>query len=109
MWIWQAVTGLLLLILLTLHMVFNHFVVEGGLRTYWDVVAYLSNPVVFVWEIVFLIVVTAHALMGVRAILLDLGIRPTADRWLKRALTVLGVVIIGYGVWLSWWIRSKGA
>ncbi|WP_376790915.1 hypothetical protein [Thermoflexus sp.] len=109
MWIWQAVTGLLLLVLLTLHMVFNHFVVEGGLRTYWDVVAYLSHPAVFVWEIVFLIVVTAHALMGVRAILLDLGIRPAADRWLKRALTLLGVVIIGYGVWLSWWIRSKGA
>lgn len=109
MWIWQAFTGLLLLVLLTLHMVFNHFVVEGGLRTYRDVVAYLSHPVVFTWEILFLIIVTAHALMGVRAILLDLGLRGGADRWLKRGLVVLGIVIIGYGMWLSWWIRTRGA
>jgi len=109
MWIWQALTGLLLLVLLALHMVFNHFVVEGGLRTYRDVVAYLAHPVVFTWEILFLIVVTAHALMGVRAILLDLGIGPGADRWLKRGLTGLGVLIIAYGVWLSWLLRSRGA
>ncbi|WP_376789374.1 hypothetical protein [Thermoflexus sp.] len=109
MWIWQAFTGLLLLVLLTLHMVFNHFVVEGGLRTYRDVVAYLSHPVVFAWEILFLVVVTAHALMGVRAILLDLGIGPGTDRWLKRGLTLVGLLIIGYGVWLSWWLRSRGA
>ncbi|MBO9360645.1 MAG: hypothetical protein J7452_00410 [Thermoflexus sp.] len=108
MWIWQAFTGLLLVILLTLHMVFNHFVVEGGLRTYRDVVAYLSHPLVFAWETALLIVVTAHALMGVRAILLDLGIGPTADRWLKRGLTLLAIGTIGYGMWLSWLIRSQG-
>ncbi len=108
MWIWQALTGLALLVLLALHMVFNHFVVEGGLRTYADVVAYLSHPAVFTWEILLLIVVTAHAMMGIRAILLDLGIGPATDRWLKRGLTALGLVIVGYGVWLSWWIRSRG-
>jgi succinate dehydrogenase hydrophobic anchor subunit len=108
MWIWQAFTGLLLLVLLALHMIFNHFVVEGGLRTYRDVVAYLSHPLVFAWEIALLIMVTAHALMGVRAILLDLGIRPATDRWLKRGLTLLALGIIGYGMWLSWLIRSRG-
>lgn len=108
MWIWQALTGLLLLVLLALHMVFNHFVVEGGLRTYRDVVAYLSHPAVFAWEILMLVVVTAHALMGVRAILLDLGIRPTVDRWVKRGLAALGILIVGYGVWLSWLARSRG-
>ena len=32
-----VVSGVLLLVLLTVHMVAQHFVVEGGLRTYGDV------------------------------------------------------------------------
>lgn len=101
MWIWQALSGILLTILLVVHMIANHFVVEGGLRTYADVLHYLSNPAIFVLETVFLMVVTAHALMGVRAIILDLGISPAADRRLKTALFALGAIIVVYAVWLT--------
>ena len=39
-WIWQAVSGVLVLGLITLHMIANHFVVKQGLRDFKDVVQF---------------------------------------------------------------------
>ena len=106
-WILQAFTGVMLVVLLGLHMVVQHFVVEGGLRDYQQVVAYLSNPFVFLLEIAFLIVVTWHALLGVRAVMLDLGLTPATERKVTAFLSVVGVVMVGYGIWLSATIVSQ--
>ena len=108
-WILQAVTGALLVVLLGLHMVVQHFVVKGGLRNFNDVVAYLSNPFVFLLEIAFLIVVTWHALLGVRAILFDLGLKPGTERRWTAVLTIVGVLVVAYGIWLSATIVLQGA
>ena len=89
-------------------MVVQHFVVAGGLRNFDQVVQYLSNPFVFLLEIAFLIVVTWHALLGVRAILLDLGLKPATERKLSTSLTIIGVAVVAYGVWLSATIISQG-
>jgi succinate dehydrogenase hydrophobic anchor subunit len=105
-WILQAVTGALVLILVTLHMIANHFVVAGGLRDFADVVAYLSNPVVVVLEVLFLVVVTAHGLLGLRAVLFDFGLGPRLEAAITRVLAVLGVAIVAYGLWLTWTITS---
>jgi hypothetical protein len=45
-WWWTVGTGAALLVLVTVHMVAHHFVVEevGGLRTYQQVLEYVSNP-----------------------------------------------------------------
>ncbi len=107
-WILQAMTGLLLLVLLGLHMIAQHFMVKGGLRDYAAVVNWLSNPFIFLIEIVFLIVVTWHALLGVRAVLLDLGLKPITERRLDVALTIIGVVTVAYGIWLSATIIAQG-
>jgi len=101
MWIWQALSGIALTILLLVHMIANHYVVEGGLRTYQDVIHYLSNPWIFGLETLFLIVVVSHALMGIRAVILDLGISARADTRLKYVLTALGILIIGYALILT--------
>jgi len=106
MWMWQTLTGAFLLVFLGIHMFAQHFVADVGLRTYDDVISYMQNPLVFSVEVVFLIVVTIHALMGVRAIILDLGISDTADRRLKQGLIVLGIAMVGYGIWLSFNIIS---
>ena len=47
-----ASSGVALLVLVTIHMVAHHFVVEevGGLRTYAQVLDYIANPVIFVIE-----------------------------------------------------------
>ncbi len=105
-WILQAITGSLLLVLVTLHMIANHFVVASGLRDFADVVAYLSNPVVVVIEVLFLIVVTSHGLLGLRAVLFDFGFSPRTERRITRVLTVLGIAIVLYGFWLTWVITS---
>ncbi len=100
-WIIQAVTGLLLIFLLGLHMIAHHFIVEGGLRTYQDVIDYISNPVIFVLEILFLIVVTPHAMLGLQGIVLDLGPSESTKRVIVWFFRILTVVVLGYGIWLA--------
>lgn len=101
-WVWQAVTGAALVLLLGMHLVAQHFVVRGGLRDFADVVAYLRNPVVLVLEVLFLVVVASHAMLGLRAVVLDLGVTDRVQRLVGRGLTALGVVTVGYGLWLTW-------
>lgn len=101
-WVWQAATGVLLLVLLTVHMIAHHFIVEGGLRTYAQVVDYLRSPVIFVTEHLFLITVTLHAALGVRAVLFDFGLAPTTEQRITRGLGGIGFATVAYGVWLLW-------
>lgn len=101
-WLWQAGTGVVLLFLLTLHMIANHFVVEGGLRDYAQVVEYLRTPVIFALEHVFLLTVTLHAMLGIRSVLFDFGLSPATERRITMAVTGLGAVTVAYGVWLLW-------
>ncbi len=107
-WIWQAVSGTLLLFLVTLHMVANHFVVPEGLRNYQEVVAYLSNPLIVVLEVAFLFVVTWHGLLGLRAVLFDFGFSAGIERTITRILVVVGILTIGYGLWLTATIIGQG-
>ncbi len=108
-WILQAFTGVMLVVLLGLHMVVQHFVVAGGLRNYQQVVQYISNPFVFLLEIAFLIIVTWHALLGVRAVILDLGLKPATERRVTALLSIIGVITVAYGIWLSATIVAQGA
>jgi succinate dehydrogenase hydrophobic anchor subunit len=101
LWLVQALSGLLLVLLLGLHMVAHHFVVEGGLRNFAEVIAYISDPVIFFLEVLFLLVVTPHALLGLRAIILDLSPSARAQRAADWALAAVGVVAIAYGLWLA--------
>ncbi len=101
LWLIQAVSGLLLVALLGLHMVAHHFVVEGGLRDFQQVLDYVSNPVIFFLEVVFLVVVTAHAMLGLRAIVRDLNLSPAAARAADWILALVGAAALIYGVWLA--------
>lgn len=106
LWLTQGLTGILLIVVLGLHMVAHHFVVEGGLRNFEQVVAYVSNPLIFATEVTFLVVVTIHALLGMRAMILDLGPPPSAVATINLGLTILGIVTIGYGIWLALTIQA---
>lgn len=100
-WIVQASSGGLLVILVGLHWIAQHYLAAGGLRTYAEVVAYLRQPLVFALEVAFLVTVTVHALLGLRAILLDLGWTARAERWLNWVLVFIGIATFGYGLELS--------
>jgi succinate dehydrogenase hydrophobic anchor subunit len=100
-WLWQVITGVGLVILLSLHIIANHFIAKGGLRDFADVVAYLRTPIILVLEVLFLVVVVTHAMLGVRAILMDFGLSDRAEKGLSQALTAVGVLTVGYGLWLT--------
>ncbi len=104
-WLLQATTGVLLVVLILLHMIAHHFA-AGDLLSYEDVVAYLANPAVFVLETLFLVTVTFHALAGVRAVALDLGLTDDQDRRLTRLLWGIGVLVVIYGVGLTLYITA---
>jgi len=107
-WLAQVVSGALLLALLTVHMIAQHFVVEGGLRTYDQVIAWIRNPVVFAVEALLLVCVTWHGIAGIHAVLLDLGLRGRVERIAARVLLDLGVVTILYGLWLLYMLAFRG-
>src|SRR5512146_2877001 len=102
MWLLQAVSGIALIGLVGLHWVAQHYLASGGLRTYAEVVAYLRQPVALGLELAFLVVVTAHAMIGVRAIIADWGLRRGVQRYVDAALWVLGIGIVFYGMQLTW-------
>jgi succinate dehydrogenase / fumarate reductase cytochrome b subunit len=105
----QVLTGVGLLVLLTLHMIAQHFVVPTGLRFYEDVIDWLKSPVVLAVEIAFLVFVTYHALLGVRAILFDFGFSERTERRITNVLVVVGVATVVYGVVLLWAIINSAA
>jgi succinate dehydrogenase hydrophobic anchor subunit len=111
-WIWliKIVTGPLLVVLLILHLVANHYLgsMSTGLMTYDDVVAYFQNPIIPAIEILFLITVVTHSLIGLRGILLDLNPSRSTLNTLTWLMTILGVSSVVYGIWLALTIASQG-
>ena len=101
LWLVQAFSGLFLVILLGTHMIAHHYIVEGGLRDYQQVLDYVNNPIIFTLEVLFVILGVVHALLGVRAIITDM--RPSAStlRVANWVLAVFGVVAIAYGTYLA--------
>jgi succinate dehydrogenase / fumarate reductase membrane anchor subunit len=110
-WLWlvKIVTGPLLVILLLIHLIVNHFISQTGLLTYANVVAYYRNPVIPIMEICFLAVVVIHSLIGLRGILLDLKPSRTVLRILDLFFVIAGISAVSYGVWLILTIVSKGS
>jgi succinate dehydrogenase hydrophobic anchor subunit len=99
-WRWTAGSGMALVLLATMHIVAQHFIVhqKGGLRTYSEVVSYVANPVIFVLESCFVLAVTIHAMLGIRGILHDLDLAPRAARRLDLTLWVVGTLTVAYAL-----------
>ena len=106
-WLWQAFTGIGLIVLLAFHMIAQHFVAEGGIRDFAGVVELLRNPIIVVLELLFLVTVTAHALLGVRSIAFDFGLSARAEKLVSWTLAVAGVLTVAYGMWLTWTITQQ--
>jgi succinate dehydrogenase hydrophobic anchor subunit len=105
-WIGQAVSGVLLMVILLLHMYFQHFEAQGLLDA-GEVVGHVSSPLIFALEILFIIVVTYHALLGIRVVVFDLSLSESTRRNISVGLTILGVVTAVYGVILAILIQSQ--
>jgi succinate dehydrogenase / fumarate reductase, membrane anchor subunit len=111
-WLWliKIITGPLLVILLGLHFWVNHYMgsMSSGLMTYEDVIQYFQNPLIPAIEILFLITVVAHSLIGLRGIVLDMNPSRSTLRIVTWLLVILGVSSVAYGIWLALTIASLG-
>jgi succinate dehydrogenase hydrophobic anchor subunit len=94
----QVLSGVALLVLLTLHMIAQHFVVPTGLRYYDDVIDWLRSPIVLAVDVLFLSFVTYHALLGVRAVLFDFGFSEKTEKRITGIFVVIGIATVAYGV-----------
>jgi len=110
-WIWliKIVTGPLLIVLLILHLIVNHYIgsLPSGLMTYADVVRYFQDPIIPAIEILFLITVVTHSLIGLRGIILDMNPSRRVLRVVTWSLSLLGVFSVAYGIWLALTIAAK--
>ena len=111
LWLTKIVTGPLLLLILGLHFTVNHYMgsMSSGLMTYDDVIRYFQNPIVVVIEILFLITVVTHSLIGFHGILLDMRPSRTLLMMSTGLHVILGIAAIVYGVWLALTIASLGS
>ena len=108
LWLFKIVTGALLVVLLFIHLLVNHFLSQHGLLTYTDVVAYYQNPIIPIMEICFLAAVVFHSLTGLRGIFLDLKPALSLLKVIDAILVTIGIVAVVYGIWLVSVIASRG-
>ncbi len=106
LWLFKIVSGVLIVVILILHFIVNHTIVQGGLLTWADVVAYYHNPIVPIMEGIFVVLVVPHALIGLRGIFLDLRPARALLRVVDWLMIVVGGVAIVYGLWLLVTITS---
>jgi succinate dehydrogenase hydrophobic anchor subunit len=76
--------------------------------THDDVIRYFRNPIIPAIEILFLITVVTHSLIGLRGIFLDMNPSRQALTIVTWLLAVVGVSSVGYGIWLALTIASLG-
>jgi succinate dehydrogenase / fumarate reductase membrane anchor subunit len=105
-WFAQAALGILLVILLGIHIIVNHWVAPQGLLSHADVIRYYQVPGIAWMEIFFLLVVTVHCLLGLHSILFDLNLPSKIKTGLTWLLIILGAVIVLYGIRLTWMVAT---
>ena len=100
-WFVQAGLGMLLIVLLGIHLIANHWVAPQGLLSYEDVIRYYDVLGIALMEILFLAVVTAHCLLGLHSILLDLNPPSKLLAAMTWSLIILGIAVVIYGTRLT--------
>ncbi|RCK72507.1 MAG: hypothetical protein ANABAC_1855 [Anaerolineae bacterium] len=97
-WLSQVISGVALFFFVGLHFYLQHYAVVGGLRDFQQILDYLTNWWALVLEWLFLSVVTVHAILGLRSIMLDIGMN---SRRMDIFSFLAVVFIIVYGIELT--------
>lgn len=86
-WVFHRVSGLLLIVLLSLKFFTSFFMMTKDKKPDWAIVLH-TNPLT---DTLLIILVVFHALYGLRTIIMDLGAR--REKLLFWVFTALGVVL----------------
>ena len=108
LWLCKVVAGLVIILLLGIHYLVNHLIYPNGLLSYSDIIKYYTNPIIPIMEFVFLVIVLAHAALGVRSIFLDLNPSVKSLRIINRIINFMVTCAGIYGIWLIILIVRRG-
>ncbi|MBN1149267.1 MAG: hypothetical protein JXA78_18545 [Anaerolineales bacterium] len=112
-WLWliKIISGGLIIVFLVTHFTINHFTgtAGGGLLTFREVIQLYTSPGYLILEILFIIIVIAHALIGFRSVILDLNPARSTMAVVDWILVILGVGSIVYGIWLALAVAAQAA
>jgi len=97
-WLLQAVTGLLMVILITVHFFVTHS--AHDLLSYESVVERLSGFGYRLFYALLLLVVSFHAFNGLRAIILDTESGMKRKRLVNVSVFLIALVAVAYGLFL---------
>jgi succinate dehydrogenase / fumarate reductase membrane anchor subunit len=109
-WILQRITGIVLVVLMAIHIVVNHFgnldkvgktingVNHSDLIIFNDVAYRLSMAFWWVIDVALLVFVLFHGFNGIRNIALDMGLTDRAEKAVTAVLVVVGVIGFGFGL-----------
>lgn len=104
-WLFQRITGVLLIVCLAIHLIFTHILGIGEL-SYDSVGDRLAHASLAAVDIILLAAVLYHGLNGFRMVLMDYWFtsRKRAIA-LTSVLWVVGIASMIYGTWALWpWI-----
>jgi succinate dehydrogenase / fumarate reductase membrane anchor subunit len=108
LWLFKIVAGILIVVLLGLHFLVNHLFAPQGLLSHAEVITYYQNPIIPAVEILFLVTVIAHSLVGLRSIILDLNPSERVLKILDILFWLAGIGFSIYGIWLALTIAQMG-
>ncbi len=98
-WIFQMLTGLAMIVLVTIHFYVTHMLSHEALR-YTGVIQRLSLPEYKIMYAVLLLVVSFHAFNGLRAIALDTNAGMKSRGTINLLTTLMFLVAFFYGLYL---------
>lgn len=91
-WFLQAVTGAVLALAVSAHIVRVHLLGSAhGIPTYEEVLAALKNPLVMLGELVLAFSATYHALYGLHMVLVESKL--LSEEKSRKVLTALGIAL----------------
>jgi len=96
-WLFQRLTGILLVILLVVHFAITHNLPKGGNVTFALVAPRLATATWKVFDLTFLVCALFHGLNGVWMVVQDYVSSETAQTWIFYALCTLGLVLLILG------------
>jgi succinate dehydrogenase / fumarate reductase membrane anchor subunit len=108
-WTWHMTAGVVILFLLGLHMLIMHiggithlFAPHAGEAISKENSLYRDGRLFFTVSYVLLLgVALYHGLYGLRTILFELTLKPTAEKTINFILVVLGLGLFGLGTWAA--------
>jgi len=95
-WIWQRITGLVLVLTLFLHYLFLH-ILNGGMVTYGEVAGRLTTPLWKAIDLTFLSAALYHAVQGVIMNIHDYCHRPALRVTLVSITWVVAIILLVTG------------